>query len=162
MNSSKLVKLLEISMIWAVVIIFFAGAYYLSSQNGIATFNLTNPFATKLANLLHNGKASAKQIYDINMMLRKAGHLGVYFLLSIVLCNAFCITNHLINHNVNMLLISIITLCILSAFAFYDEWHKQFIPGRHMTLSEAGLNIVGVVIGIVVMNGVRKLIMYFH
>ncbi len=35
------------------------------------------------------------------------------------------------------------------AYAISDEWHQSFVPGRHFSLGDIGLDAVGMVLGIV-------------
>lgn len=33
-------------------------------------------------------------------------------------------------------------------FCAYDEWTKKYVPGRHMSIAEMGINIAGAAIGV--------------
>lgn len=46
---------------------------------------------------------------------------------------------------------------IAAGYGYFDEWHKQFIVGRHFQIEEAELNIISGCIGIVVVGIVQFL-----
>lgn len=37
---------------------------------------------------------------------------------------------------------------ILIPVAVLDEWTKKYVPGRHMSIAEMGINIAGAAIGV--------------
>ena len=44
----------------------------------------------------------------------------------------------------------VLTLIITVGFGLFDEWHQTFVPGRYGSLTDAGFNVIGAVMGLLV------------
>jgi VanZ family protein len=42
----------------------------------------------------------------------------------------------------------LLALIISLGFGLLDEWHQTFVPGRYGSLTDAGFNVIGAVIGL--------------
>ncbi|CAA9892109.1 VanZ like family protein (modular protein) [Candidatus Methylobacter favarea] len=42
----------------------------------------------------------------------------------------------------------ILTLILTVGYGFLDEWHQTFVPGRFGSLTDAGFNFIGAIIGV--------------
>jgi VanZ family protein len=91
-----------------------------------------------------------------DLVLRKMAHMGEYGLLVILLLRMF-FNNEEIKRDLktgkaseqNMLYREIITAGILVTllYALSDEFHQVFVPGRSGSLWDAGIDLVGILIG---------------
>ena len=150
-------KVIFVVLLWGIVAASVLFAYFLSSQSGASTFRLSNTISTKIADILYK-TPDTQQILKVNTVIRKLAHVTIYFVLAILCYIAFYYTMVNFTGRTAGVLVNVMITMALSAFAFYDEWHKQFIPGRHNTISEAFLNNLGVVIGLIVVNVVQRII----
>ena len=105
---------------------------WLSHQNGMQTYETSSGLAEKQMNLFHLDM----DIEVLNNMLRKAAHIVVFAVLTI------------------LLLLTIRTGKLplwIAAFPFIwsliDELTKPFIQGRHFAWYDVGLNEAGCLIG---------------
>ncbi|MGM0440991.1 MAG: VanZ family protein [Elusimicrobiota bacterium] len=73
-----------------------------------------------------------------DLYLRKAAHVGVYFILYILVIFNFTRKN---------LKARILALVISSVYAVTDEYHQSFVPGRHMSLYDMAFDWIGCLLG---------------
>jgi VanZ family protein len=86
----------------------------------------------------HSGAITACYFGSWNVPVRKFGHLSEYFILAILGYRAFAYAGGVFSKKK---WISAFMLCAL--YAFSDEWHQSFVPGRSAGLSDALLDIFG-------------------
>ncbi|MCD7892581.1 MAG: VanZ family protein [Erysipelotrichaceae bacterium] len=107
-------------------IIWFVFMTYLSHQDGEHTGKMSRSIAELFIG--HYG-----DIEELNIKLRKLAHIFVFFILSVL---------------VLLTVKSWYVLIVLCVWAFVDEATKPWIQGRHFSLFDVSLNLVGVVIGL--------------
>ncbi len=108
---------------------------YLSHQDGENTGKTSRTLA-----MLFIGE-NQDQIEIVNMWLRKIAHVFVFFVLTILV-----IVTMKVNQNAYYIY-AIIFICL---WAFVDEATKLKIQGRHFSLFDVGLNLIGVIMGLLV------------
>lgn len=119
------------AIIWLVILLA------LSSQNGPETAATSLPIAEWIQQHIF----PQDSVDYVHMYLRKWAHFIVYFVESGLLVLAM--------KNVMKAwkaACTVFGLCTVLAIA--DEAHKVFIAGRHCQWDEAGINIVGVIMGV--------------
>lgn len=47
-------------------------------------------------------------------------------------------------------------VAVTSCFSFLDEWHKQFIDGRHFQMEEVALNVCSGIVVIAIACAVKR------
>ncbi len=127
-------------LLWALAACWLAFAWFLSSQTGEATGKLSLRISAAICNVL---KIDADLIPDVDMTIRKAAHFAVYFILAGLATAASCYTFP--GHQTAWLW----PLGPLAIISVIDEMRKHAIPGRHSSWLEAGLNVLGCVVGAV-------------
>jgi VanZ family protein len=71
--------------------------------------------------------------------LKKLAHVTVYAILTVLLFRALQIH---ITHKGH----AVLTAAVLAVlYAFSDEWHQTFVPGREGTLRDVGIDAIGAV-----------------
>lgn len=132
--------------------------YYLSSQNGEQTTEVSLSASKWLVRLLGE-KSDAETVMRFHGMVRKAAH--------VILFSGLGISTYLLmfygalsRQNRYRVVGSIVgALCITAGYGYFDEWHKQFIDGRHFQMEEVMLNILSATVGVVAaccLNSFRK------
>lgn len=106
---------------------------YLSHQNGDRTSRISQSLAKKLSFV-------EADLNCLNSRLRKFAHIFLYAVLAIL----FGFT--LVLNEKTLLCLGVIIL-----FAWADEATKQWISGRHFSWIDVGLNIIGFIIGVVLL-----------
>ena len=140
-------------ILWTAAIFWLILCFYLSWQTGEATGKLSQKLAQFLIECL-NRVGITPDPQQFHASLRLFAHFGVFFVTGILLACAIAATfpqsNRIVLFSVSAVLCSII--------AVLSEVGKLNVPGRHLTWSEVGLNILGAVCGIACMTGIRALL----
>lgn len=135
----KNVARIMIVVLFAWVVLMFL----LSSQDGGQTARTSEGIAYHLTKLVF-GTTDSVVVEYVNTMLRKGAHIVLYFVLAVLLG---IVTKRIakgIPYGVRM---SLAYLFLLFC-CFFDEWHKQFIMGRHNDPRDVRLNIIGGTVGL--------------
>lgn len=122
--------------------------FSLSSQNGTQTTELSTTCAEKVANVIYQGPTE-EQIQHVHSYMRKMAHIVLFSCLGI-LSYVFFNTVFQIEENGRMVLSFIAAVAVTSCFSFLDEWHKQFIDGRHFQMEEVALNVCSGIVAIAI------------
>lgn len=125
-------------LLWALAAVWFGVCFLLSSQNGTETGQLSLKASQFIIRLLG---LSSELLYPLNTYLRTAAHVIVFFVLSLLSGCASGVSFMRFRSAPMWTCPS----CVI--FAFYDEIRKANIPGRHCSPKEAGLNVVGCLLG---------------
>lgn len=132
-------------ILWLLTILWIFFIFTLSSQNGPQTAQTSGGIAKDVAEIIYQ-KPTEPQVNKVHFNIRKLAHVGLFFVLGVLSFSASGTTFGWEKKRkyIAMSVASLITLC----YGFFDEWHKQFIGGRHFQLDEAVLNMVSGVVGV--------------
>lgn len=133
-------------ILWSAVIVWLLTCLYLSWQTGEETAGLSWRIAQFLLELLNRIglKPDAQQFHT---GLRLFAHFGIFFITGFLVSGALEVSlSQRARRNPVPFLIAVM-LC--SLVAILAEVGKLGIPGRHLTWSEAALNVVGIICGAV-------------
>lgn len=139
---SKLLPLL----LCLVTILWIIGIFTLSSQDGEQTAKASGGMAQTTAALLYK-QPTEQQVDQVHVVLRKIAHIGLFFILGVLSYAAAANTLGRIRPNKRWPSL-VLALVLTSACGFFDEWHKQFIGGRHFDAGETLLNIACGILGV--------------
>lgn len=142
-NPKKLKHILLVSTLWILAMVWWAICIGLSSQNGEDSGELSRSFASTVTEIFNLPNTS---IMSVNRCLRTLAHVVCFFVLSGLIGCACAVTFPAHTLAFMWPLIP----CIL--FAFWDEFRKAEILGRHCSIAEAWLNVLGCVLGCVVLG----------
>lgn len=126
-------------------ILWLAVIFFLSSQTGEQTAALSLAIARWLARLF-----PGVSLTSLHLALRKAAHIGVYFVEGALLFPAL----YEQKGRAGRALALTVALCAL--IAVVDEAHKLAIPGRHCSWPEAALNFLGALPGVALALAIVK------
>lgn len=122
--------------VWmAATILWFAGMTYLSHQNGEETSRTSRILAEDVHRIW-----KAESTEKINTFLRKAAHIVVFFILTILLEKTLS--------EIGSTTLRMVFTCLLVIWCWADEATKTFVPGRHFSWLDVGLNLLGFLAGI--------------
>lgn len=85
-------------------------------------------------------------IDKINMPLRKCAHIGIYFVLGMILLTL------LTNIEIESPIKYIVTIIIILMYATVDEYHQTFVPNRTGQISDVLIDLFGGVVACVFMR----------
>ena len=143
--------LLEISVIVISMAALFLLLYFVlvvSFQNGTTSTSVTMRMAEQIARRIFE-QPTADQIETTALMIRYGAHLGLFFVVGFVTTFVSMVIFRGYYRIVGV--IGAGAACYL--LAYYTEYYKQFVEGRHFQMSDAALNWYGSVAGILCMVG---------
>ena len=143
---------------WLLVFIWMGSIFYLSgmssdssnskSKESISVVVESSIHVTNDLGIINEpiSKSNINSIVNVlNKPLRKCMHSFMYFILVILLLNAFksmCIFN--------ITSVYLYSVAVSIFYAFTDEFHQLFITGRTGQLMDVGIDMIGVLFGVLV------------
>lgn len=130
---------------WLITILWAAFCLFLSWQTGQETAELSSGIAQFLLILL--GKAGfTPDPQQFHMGLRLFAHFGVFLITGVLLAGSLEVSLPVgKRQNIYVFLLGS-SICAFVAVA--AEVGKLAVPGRHLTWSETGLNVLGAIVGV--------------
>lgn len=136
---------------WTLVILWMALIFYFSHQPASQSSELSSGIADLIEETIK--KINPNTNYDpvnLNHIIRKGAHFGVYLVLGFFVANCFIATDI---SKAKGIYLSIM-ICVL--YAISDEVHQIFIPGRSGQVSDVILDSAGGLMGILLLNIIRR------
>lgn len=118
----------------------------LSFQSGEESANETIGIAVRIAHTVFADPTEV-EILTIHVVLRYMGHLGLFFIVGFVAT----FVSMVIFRNYYRILGVFLSCGVCYILAYYTEYYKQFIDGRHFQLFDVILNWCGSAAGIAFM-----------
>ncbi len=168
-NNFSLQKILAsiLVLMWMITVFIF------SSQDGIDTLNTSgavisvieskttndssnvvsdNLGKTDNKNSLENKKYKYTYSNKIQKLVRKNAHYFLYMLGGVFLSVFFCANSKYKSSQIKLAIYAIITGIV---YAFTDEFHQRFVPGRTGSLKDVFIDSMGVITGVVLVYILR-------
>lgn len=150
MRHGKYTKLwLELVVIAASVLALALLLYFVvlvSFQNGAQSTSVTMRVANRIAAHVFE-EPTQEKIEAVSLMIRYGAHLALFFVVGLVTAFVSMVVCRKYFRIVGILLSGIVCYML----AYYTEYYKQFIEGRHFQMTDVALNWYGGVAGIVCM-----------
>lgn len=137
---------IAVSLAALFMLLYFVMA--VSFQNGTASSDITMKMAGQIARRIFENPTQ-DQIATTALMIRYGAHLGLFFVVGFVTTFA----GMAVFRGYYRILGVIGAGAVCYALAYYTEYYKQFVEGRHFQQSDATLNWYGSVAGILCMVG---------
>ncbi len=134
------------SVVGLMVLLYFV--MVISFQTGASSSGITIRLATQIARRIFENPTK-EQIETTSLMIRYGAHLGVFFVVGLVTT----FVSMVIFRRYFRILGVIGSGAVCYVMAYYTEYYKQFVEGRHFQMSDATLNWYGSVAGIICMVG---------
>jgi len=133
------ITLILITIAWMMLI------FMLSSQNGTETAQISGSIVEKVIKAFFKN-ASDQNIEMLHHFIRKFAHVFLFFTLGLLVgttVKEFFEKSSIFSF---LFALSIVGFC-----GFFDEWHKQFIQGRHFDFSEVIINVISALCALVIL-----------
>ncbi len=130
-------------------VICAAAIFIFSSQNADTSNDLSRKITIKIAKILFidmdNFDSQLREtiITQLNMSVRKAAHFIVYFIMGAAAFGTLSVISRKYLRN------GIISVFLSACYAFTDEIHQSFIPGRTALEKDIIIDTFGAVLGTV-------------
>ena len=127
---------------WFLFLLWITLATFLSSQNGANT----SETSLRLIRFFAKHVPFVQQHESLcNTILRKMAHVFIFAFL----CGFLYFGLFATSRNIKLAYAGAVSFSIV--YALFDEVKKLFISGRHLHWADVGMNVVGVLIGIVIL-----------
>lgn len=127
--------------------------FVFSAQNGEVSGHLSYQISYKIVEIKNevlNENKSYEELAaaadSIHFYVRKAAHMTEYFIL------ALCISFPLYVYRVRGFSLMLVAGMLCVAAAGFDEYHQSFVEGRGPSLRDVGVDSVGALIGIILVQ----------
>jgi VanZ family protein len=140
MKKYKKIILLVVS--WFAVLFLTGLIFGFSNQEADDSSQLSEKITIVVEDVVHKVSAKDNITFDtLHHYVRKSAHFCIYLALGFFLMNALYVSN-----------IKKIKLALFLSvmYAFLDEWHQSFIPGRSAELRDVFIDSIGSFLGIMV------------
>ena len=140
---------LELVVIAASVMALVLLLYFVvvvSFQNGEQSTSVTMRVAGQIAVSIFENPTE-KQIETVSLMIRYGAHLALFFVVGLVTAFVSMVIFRKYFRMVGILMSGVVCYML----AYYTEYYKQFIEGRHFQMSDVSLNWYGSLAGIICM-----------
>ena len=127
---------------WTLLILWMLFIFIMSSFNGVMSSNQSGSIATLIYNIFNISDTS-----KVSFIIRKCAHVSEFFILGILVINL--VSKYNVKH---IYLISFI-ICVL--YASSDEFHQLFVPGRSGQVTDIFIDMIGVVLGLLLVFLIR-------
>lgn len=138
--------IIAVSLAALLMLLYFVLA--VSFQNGTVSAGVTMRLAEQIARRIFE-HPTADQISTTALMIRYGAHLGLFFVVGMVTT----FVSMVIFRGYFRIFGVIGTGVLCYVLAYYTEYYKQFVEGRHFQQSDAALNWYGSAAGILCMVG---------
>jgi VanZ family protein len=135
-------------VLWTLFTTWLILLVYLSSEDGLSTAHTSGKLTAFVVRLFH---IRSELTWRIDHTLRTSAHFVGFFILG-GLAHAAAAATWV---GLRRPKIRVILSCIL--LSIIDEVKKVFIPGRHLSWEEAGINVLGIMCGVLVSMLVAKM-----
>ncbi len=134
---------------WTAVILWMIIIYNFSSQEAVNSNQLSTRITETIIQTVENISPNSEfKTENLNSFIRKNAHLVIYFVLGMLVINAFK-RNGLLGYK------SIILAVLISVlYAVSDEVHQIFVPGRGAQVSDVIIDSIGVILGSLLYIGI--------
>ena len=141
--------LLEVFVVFAAVLVMMLLLYFvmrISFQEGERSINTSTYIADRIAHRIYT-EPTEDEVRMIGSVLRYVAHLGLFFVVGLVTTFVSMVIFRRYYRIFGVLLSG--GLCYI--LAYYTEYYKQFVEGRHFQQSDVVLNWYGSAAGIACM-----------
>ncbi len=132
---------------WILVVIWMAVIFYFSSQpapvSNDLSQNVTKVIVKGVSNIYDiEVNCAYEYVHNLNHIVRKLGHFTEYFVLALLVMNAFR------QSGVEKFKLCIYSLFLCVLYAISDEFHQLFVPGRAGQVKDVFIDSLGAILGI--------------
>ncbi len=119
-----------------------------SFQNGAQSTNVTMRVAEQIAVSIFDNPTQ-EQTETVSLMIRYGAHIGLFFIVGLVMAFVSMVLFRRYFRIIGVLGAGFVCYVL----AYYTEYYKQYIDGRHFQMSDVALNWYGSLAGIICMVG---------
>lgn len=133
---------------WVLVFLWMGFIFYMSAQDSTSSSSFSRPIAESV--IKYQAKfhlIPTSNLYDLSYLdsvestIRMIAHSTVFFILSVL------VSLSLLLSDVKRLKVLFISISLSLLYAFVDEFHQFFVPGRASEMLDIYLDMLGILLG---------------
>lgn len=136
---------------WILVLFWMGVIFNFSAQNAEESSSLSQGVSKILYNFVSSLPGVKLELSLFHSLLRQTAHFLVFFILALLLINAFKVSGFNFNRS------AFYTLLIAGIYAALDEYHQSFVSGRTAELKDVFVDSLGVIAAI----GFYRAVLFF-
>jgi len=148
-RSVKSVVIITVS--WLLVILWAGVIFYLSSKSADESTVQSQGMIGSVAGFFGKIIEDEELMTNIDGIVRETAHGVEYFILG------FLVINALIHTDITRK--ELVSVCVCTVYALSDEVHQIPIPGRAFQLMDLGIDLIGIVLGVIIFRIVHNAFM---
>lgn len=136
------------------IIIWMMAIFTFSGQQGTESGGTSRKFTVAIIQII-TGKSLELDdpfIEEIQLFIRKMAHFSIYAFGGFLIMNYTYTTEKTIKQKI------LHSIAFGAGYAITDELHQFFVPGRSAKILDVGIDSAGVITGVFIYLGLRKLI----
>lgn len=145
-KTKLLLELIVIAASGAALALLLYVVMIVSFQNGEQSTSVTMRVAGRIAVNVYDNPTQ-EQIEAVSLMIRYGAHLALFFVVGLVTAFVSMVICRSYFRIIGILASGVVCYML----AYYTEYYKQFIEGRHFQMSDVTLNWYGSLAGIICM-----------
>lgn len=127
---------------WLSVAAWMGLIFQFSAQNADQSSSLSQGLTKILYNFISRIPLLKINLSLFHKLLRQAAHFFIFFVLALLLLNAFRISG------INFKTAFLFTIIIAVFYAGLDEYHQSFVPGRAAEIKDVAIDSLGALVGV--------------
>jgi VanZ family protein len=128
---------------WAAVFGWLLVIYNFSAQSAKESSELSRGLSRYLYSFINRVLPQQITVQGFHLFLRSGAHFFIFFVLALLLINAFRVSGY---SDYKVVLYTLITAV---ACAFADEFHQLFVPGRGAQFKDILIDSLGIISAVV-------------
>ncbi len=133
---------------WMLVFLWMGFIFYMSAQDSTSSSSFSRPIAESAVKYLarfnfisQNKTTDFSYIIDVESTVRMIAHSTVFFVLSVL------VSLSLLLSDIKGIRVLFISIALSLFYAFADEFHQFFVPGRATEMADIFLDMLGILLG---------------
>jgi len=128
---------------WTAVFAWMLVIYNFSAQSAEKSSELSRGLSRHLYSFINRALPQQITVQSFHLFLRSGAHFFIFFVLALLIINAFRVSGYSDN---KVVLYTLITAVVC---AFADEFHQLFVPGRGAQLKDVLIDSFGIISAVV-------------
>ena len=149
-NTSKSKKKVAIALSWLLVFLWMGFIFFMSAQDSTNSSAYSRPIAESVVKFQvkyhitqDHGYTALQYLNEVESTVRKIAHSTIFFILSVL------VSMSLLLSDIKRSRVLFISIALSLLYAFIDEFHQFFVPGRASEMADILLDMLGILLGTV-------------
>ena len=147
-NNTTSKKKAAIAVSWLLVFLWMGFIFFMSAQDSTNSSAYSRPIAESVVDFQvkyhlnqDHGYTAVQYLDEVESTVRKIAHSTIFFILSVL------VSMSLLLGDTKRSRVLFISIALSLLYAFMDEFHQFFVPGRASEMADIMLDMLGILLG---------------